>query len=373
MPRRFRLAARRASKAHVAALGRLAAGPLARGRRACSRTSAIDASARRAGAAGRPPDRFLHRRFAHAARPHRARVAGVGRRPCRAITPCSACTRSVWRKRATTRAPKRLGRSAVELEPRDGWAQHAVAHVMEMQSRQRDGIAWMRANPEAWTQGELLAGAQLVAPGAVPLELGEIDEVLRSTTGRSTASVRPLALNMVDASALLWRLHLRGVDVGDRWAALADNWAPMAGAGNYAFNDAHAMMAFVGAGLDGPAATLLEAQRAGDARPTTTMPPSPAMSAIPWRWRSRRSATATMRETRAAAPADPQLSRTASAAAMRSATCIDLTLIEAALRAGDVGAGARACGGADRARPDEPAVAAFREPGGADMTCGCPM
>ena len=43
------------------------------------------------------------------------------------------------------------GRAAVELEPRDGWEQHAVAHVMEMQCRQADGIAWMRANPDAWS------------------------------------------------------------------------------------------------------------------------------------------------------------------------------------------------------------------------------
>jgi hypothetical protein len=43
------------------------------------------------------------------------------------------------------------GRKSVEIEPRDGWGQHAVAHVMEMQGRQRDGIAWMRANPQAWS------------------------------------------------------------------------------------------------------------------------------------------------------------------------------------------------------------------------------
>jgi hypothetical protein len=42
-----------------------------------------------------------------------------------------------------------VGREAVAREPRDGWGQHAVAHVLEMQNRTADGIAWMRANPEA--------------------------------------------------------------------------------------------------------------------------------------------------------------------------------------------------------------------------------
>ena len=67
---------------------------------------------------------------------------------------------------------------------------------------------------------------------------------------------------MVDASALLWRFFLRGIDVGDRWAAVADNWEPIAAAGNYAFNDAHAMMAFVGAGRSKASETVLEAQAA---------------------------------------------------------------------------------------------------------------
>ena len=42
---------------------------------------------------------------------------------------------------------------------------------------------------------------------------------------------------------------LGGIDVGNRWGPIAANWAPKAGAANYAFNDAHAMMAFVGAGF----------------------------------------------------------------------------------------------------------------------------
>jgi hypothetical protein len=71
-----------------------------------------------------------------------------------------------------------------------------------------------------------------------------------------------LALNMVDASAILWRLYLGGVDAGARWQDLADSWTPFAGDGNYAFNDMHAMMAFAAAGRSEAAKTLLEAQRA---------------------------------------------------------------------------------------------------------------
>ncbi|MFP5407523.1 MAG: tetratricopeptide repeat protein, partial [Gammaproteobacteria bacterium] len=38
---------------------------------------------------------------------------------------------------------ERQGRRSVELEPRDSWAWHAVAHTMEMRNRARDGIAWL--------------------------------------------------------------------------------------------------------------------------------------------------------------------------------------------------------------------------------------
>ena len=48
-------------------------------------------------------------------------------------------------------------------------------------------------------------------------ELGEIDEVLALYDGPIYGDRSTLALNMLDASAILWRLHLGGVDVGDRW------------------------------------------------------------------------------------------------------------------------------------------------------------
>jgi hypothetical protein len=57
-----------------------------------------------------------------------------------------------------------------------------------------------------------------------------------------------MVMELLDASALLWRLKLYGVDVGNRRQRLADVWESRIGEAWYAFNDMHAMMAFAGAG-----------------------------------------------------------------------------------------------------------------------------
>lgn len=152
------------------------------------------------------------------------------------------------------------GRRAVEMEPRDGWAQHAVAHVMEMQGRQRDGIAWMRANAEVWSHESFFCVHNWWHLALYHLDLDEVDEVLALYDGPIYGNRSQVTLDMVDACALLWRLRLRDIDVGHRWQVLADAWEPLATAGNYAFNDVHAMMAFVGADRPQAAQAVLEAQ-----------------------------------------------------------------------------------------------------------------
>jgi hypothetical protein len=65
---------------------------------------------------------------------------------------------------------------------------------------------------------------------------------------------------LIDASALLWRLHLHGTNVLSRFRTLAARWSPFAEDAHCAFNDLHAMMAFVAAGRWDCARRLLEAQ-----------------------------------------------------------------------------------------------------------------
>ena len=244
------------------------------------------------------------------------------------------------------------GRRAVELEPRNGWAQHAVAHVMEMQCRQREGIGWMRANPDAWSTGSFLQVHNWWHLALFHYDLGELDEILALYDGPIYGKASTLALNMVDASSLLWRLHLGGFDVGDRWQKLADNWLPLAAAGNYAFNDAHAMMAFVGAGREEAARTLLAAQeeaarRDDDNAVFTRDVGYPLAKAIHAFGRGDYAEAAEL-----ILPIRSIASRFGGSHAQRDV--IDLTLIEAAIRAGDHGLALRLTRERERTRHDSP-------------------
>ena len=72
---------------------------------------------------------------------------------------------------------------------------------------------------------------------------------------------------ILDCAALLWRLDLIGVDVGDRWENLTQTWLPLAGDGRYAFNDMHAMMCFAKTGRRAEAESViaaLERESGGD-------------------------------------------------------------------------------------------------------------
>jgi hypothetical protein len=135
-----------------------------------------------------------------------------------------------------------------------------------MQGRLEDGIAWMNGNLEDWSNDSFLSVHNWWHLALYHLERGETDQVLALYDGPIRGGQSSIVLEMVDASALLWRLALRGIVLGDRWNPIAEQWAPLAGSGNYAFNDAHAMMAFMGAGRDAAAEAVLAAQQEAMAR-----------------------------------------------------------------------------------------------------------
>jgi tetratricopeptide (TPR) repeat protein len=155
---------------------------------------------------------------------------------------------------------ERTGREAVERHRNDVWAIHAVSHVLEMQGRASDGIGWLKARTDDWAAPDNLFAIHNGWHLALfHLDLAEHGEALRIYDERLRNGNSTVALDLVDASAMLWRLHLRGVGVGDRWNEIADGWAPSIAGGWYAFNDFHAALAFVGAGRERDAEALLAA------------------------------------------------------------------------------------------------------------------
>lgn len=157
------------------------------------------------------------------------------------------------------------GRRALDLQPLDCWAHHAVAHVMEMEGRAEDGIGWMVAREPHWTGDDNFFRVHNWWHRALcHLDLGQADQVLELYDGPIRQDRSMVALDMVDASALLWRLHLTGHDVGDRWQELAAAWDAHADGRSYPFNDWHAVMAYLGAGRTSEVDRILEGFRTGD-------------------------------------------------------------------------------------------------------------
>jgi tetratricopeptide (TPR) repeat protein len=149
-------------------------------------------------------------------------------------------------------------RRALELNPRDPWAVHAGAHVMEMQGRLGDGVNWLTSRTNDWAPDNGFAFHNWWHLALYHLDLGRHERVLQVYDTAIRPKPSELPLEMLDATALLWRLHLRGVDVGDRWSELANSWEKRIEDTYYVFNDMHAMMAFVAGGREASARRLLD-------------------------------------------------------------------------------------------------------------------
>ncbi len=134
-------------------------------------------------------------------------------------------------------AAEQTARRALELEPRDRRALHALLHVFEMRGQPENGLRCIAGR-------ESLLNHLWWHAALFHLQAGRPDAALGLYERRMRLAALP---DLIDASALLWRLSLAGVEVHAWFAALAGQWQPHAEDGYCAFNDLHAVMAFVGA------------------------------------------------------------------------------------------------------------------------------
>jgi hypothetical protein len=130
-----------------------------------------------------------------------------------------------------------------------------VAHVLEMQGRRAEGIAWINGLRGNWDGASNLRHHLWWHAAMFHLERAEMDTVLalydtefRDLASPLTQAQPDLYIDVQNAASMLFRLGLHGVDVGERWHELADKAEARIGDTLSAFTLPHWMMALTATG-----------------------------------------------------------------------------------------------------------------------------
>jgi tetratricopeptide (TPR) repeat protein len=143
-----------------------------------------------------------------------------------------------------------VGLEAVERNPKNVWAIHAVTHTYEMQAEFTKGMKYLDARRDDWAKGNFFLNHNWWHYALYTLEAGEASRALQIHDSVLFTAHTNLALQLLDATALCWRLFLEGHNVKERFIKHAELWESRLEPAFYAFNDMHMAMAFVGAGFE---------------------------------------------------------------------------------------------------------------------------
>jgi len=165
---------------------------------------------------------------------------------------------------------ERFGRAAVERNPEDAWSVHSVAHCLEMTERHAEGIAWTKVLEPSWSKVNNFRNHIHWHRALYHLERREFAEVLELYDSHIGAEVdSPFYLDMVNATAMLWRLEMFGADVGGRWQELAEVAKKHIPDDELIFVSLHYLMALVSAGGQADIDAMMAHLEAWAARQTT--------------------------------------------------------------------------------------------------------
>ncbi|MFT4089150.1 MAG: tetratricopeptide repeat protein [Asticcacaulis sp.] len=113
-------------------------------------------------------------------------------------------------------------RRAIEILPREPWAQHALAHVFLTKGRIIEGEAFLEERTPQWAGLNSFMYTHLWWHLALfKLSRGKLDEALAIYDQHVWGQDKTYSQDQVGAVALLARLELSGIAVGDRWTELS--------------------------------------------------------------------------------------------------------------------------------------------------------
>jgi hypothetical protein len=156
------------------------------------------------------------------------------------------------------REAEAAGCKATEMDRRDPWAHHAVAHVMETEGRVDEGLAWMLGLADTWEDcNSFMYTHNWWHVGLFHLDRDDHAAALAVYDTRVWGRLKTYSQDQVNAVSLLARLELRGVDVGERWSDVATYLAGRTGEHVDPFLDLHYLYGLARAGRDAEAERLV--------------------------------------------------------------------------------------------------------------------
>lgn len=140
-------------------------------------------------------------------------------------------------------------RRAVEINPHDGWAHHAIAHVYDTQGNIDQGIAWLDANNHHWDRcSSFMYTHNWWHLALFHIDAGSPASALALYDQRVWGVRKGHVQDQLNAISLLARLEFRGIDIGDRWTDIAEYAAPRTAEHLNGFYDLHVIYALARAG-----------------------------------------------------------------------------------------------------------------------------
>lgn len=115
-------------------------------------------------------------------------------------------------------------RRAIEIKRKEPWAHHALAHVLLTQGRIDEGVAFLEDVSETWTDlNSFMVTHNWWHLALNYISLGQYDRALKAYDDHVWGVWKEYSQDQIGAVSLLLRLELVGVDVGDRWADVAEH------------------------------------------------------------------------------------------------------------------------------------------------------
>ncbi|XP_067123043.1 LOW QUALITY PROTEIN: tetratricopeptide repeat protein 38-like [Centruroides vittatus] len=137
--------------------------------------------------------------------------------------------------------------TGLEMNSKDAWATHALAHVYEMEGRVTDGINLFSSTESDWVSCGMLATHNFWHWCLCYIEKGEYEAAFDIFDREMSKRMQSGAmLDIVDVTSLLYRLELEGCNVKDRWNEVHNICAPHIEDHILAFNDIHLLMSCLG-------------------------------------------------------------------------------------------------------------------------------